>query len=169
MKKNVSRFIAAFLAAAMSTGSLAYLPEGSADILPKVFTANAEDLTEGDFTYVENDSGVTLTKYTGSDEAVTIPATLGGKPVTAIGSDAFYGNDAVKSLKMPETITSIGRNAFKLCSNLSDIKLHEGITSIGSEAFNSVAVTEITIPSTLTSCENQFYNCKALKKVIGRL
>lgn len=35
--------------------------------------------------------GVTIYKYTGTDEVVEIPAEINGVPVTKIGSEAFFG------------------------------------------------------------------------------
>ena len=36
-----------------------------------------------------DDGGVMLTRYNGGDTDVTIPSTIGGKPITAIGESAF--------------------------------------------------------------------------------
>ena len=45
---------------------------------------------ESDF---ETDGQGTITEYTSWDAAVVIPAQIGGKPVTAIGENAFAKND----------------------------------------------------------------------------
>jgi hypothetical protein len=45
---------------------------------------------ESDFeTRTNEDGSVTITKYVGWDSVVKIPAVIGGKPVTAIGEEAF--------------------------------------------------------------------------------
>jgi hypothetical protein len=49
---------------------------------------------QGQFTYTNNADGVTITitGYTGSGTAVTIPSTLDGFLVTGIGDSAFYND-----------------------------------------------------------------------------
>ena len=45
----------------------------------------------GDFTYTVTSGVATITGYTGTGGAVTIPSTLGGAPVTSIDYNAFMG------------------------------------------------------------------------------
>lgn len=59
--------------------------------------------------------------------------------VTKIGSNAFYGCAAMKSLTIPETVTVIGVNAFRDCSGISDVELPAGVT-VGSNAFTGTGV-----------------------------
>ena len=96
-------------------------------------TANAEN----GFEYAVNEDGesVTLTKYSGSDTEVIIPSELGGKPVTAIGEDAFYQNKTITSVKIPEGVMSIEITAFRNCSSLTEVTIPKSVTSIGWGAF----------------------------------
>lgn len=50
--------------------------------------------------------------YTGAGGAVSIPSKLGGVPVTAIGESAFYENDNITSIIIPNSVTTIGGWAF---------------------------------------------------------
>jgi hypothetical protein len=63
---------------------------------------------------------VTITRHTGSGGAVTIPARLGGLPVTSIGGGTFYRCTGLTSM------TSIGRRAFYRCAGLTSITVAAG-------------------------------------------
>jgi len=164
MKKRASRFIAAFLATAMTTGSLAGFPETGLSSRPPTLTASAADLVYGDLTYTTNENGITITGYTGTDVSVKIPAKIGGKPVTAIGAKAFYANKKLTSVSIPATITVIGAEAFSGCTGLSGFVFHEGLKTIGKSAFRNTGLTEVTIPVSVTSCTGAFIECSKLKK-----
>lgn len=76
-----------------------------------------------DFTFARNSGGdgYIVTKYSGSDSAVTVPDWYNGLPVTEIGSSAFQGNTAIASVSLPSTIEGIGAAAFKGCTNLNKV------------------------------------------------
>ncbi|HNX04498.1 MAG TPA: leucine-rich repeat protein, partial [Opitutales bacterium] len=78
------------------------------------------ELTYGDFTYTVSGTDVTITGYTGSDASVTIPATIDGNPVTAIGASAFYNCDSLTGISIPASVTAIGASAFRDCSGLTN-------------------------------------------------
>ena len=44
--------------------------------------------------------------------AITIPSSLGGYPVTSVGSFAFYGCNELSSVTIPDNVTSIDSRAF---------------------------------------------------------
>ena len=56
-----------------------------------LFVLPASAATEGDFSYSINDETAEITDYSGSAAELVIPDTLGGYPVTRIGSSAFDG------------------------------------------------------------------------------
>ena len=69
-----------------------------------------------------------------------------------IGNAAFYNNDLLTSIIIPETVQHIGSNAFGKCSSLSSIVLPESVISIGDNAFyNCKALTSIVIPKNVIS------------------
>lgn len=84
---------------------------------------------------IVNDSYVSLVKYIGQDNEAIIPDELGGYPVKAIGSQCFYENEELTSVRMTEKIVSIGSEAFYGCSSLTELTLPSTLTSVGEKAF----------------------------------
>jgi hypothetical protein len=74
---------------------------------------NADDMI------VIGDGTVEVKSYDGSAASVTIPQTVEGYTVTAIGEGAFEGNTALVSIDLPDTIEVIGARAFKNCTSLT--------------------------------------------------
>jgi hypothetical protein len=56
---------------------------------------------QAQFNTTLNGGNLTITHYVGSGGAVTIPATIAGRPVTAIGDDAFADIGSVISVSIP--------------------------------------------------------------------
>ena len=78
---------------------------------------------------------------------VTLPASLGGAPITAIGPGAFSGCTALTGIELPDTVTSIGDSAFSGCTALTSIVIPDAVKSIGASAFSGcTSLTSITIP-----------------------
>ena len=72
-----------------------------------------------DFSFKENKDGtLTITKYNGEDEEVNIP-----ENVSAIGPQAFYGNQNIKKVTIPNNVKNIGKAAFDGCDSLEDLTL----------------------------------------------
>ncbi|MBK8478728.1 MAG: leucine-rich repeat protein [Opitutaceae bacterium] len=109
----------------------------------------APGATSGAFEYSDEGASVTITRYTGQDQAVVIPRSIevpsvvGGqpatiaKPVAAIGKEAFLWNDTMTSISIPDSVTSIGNSAFAICRSLVEVTLPSSITTIEARAFAS--------------------------------
>ncbi|MCI5884521.1 MAG: leucine-rich repeat domain-containing protein, partial [Clostridiales bacterium] len=90
--------------------------------------AFADTFEFGEFKYSvtgDEESGyaVTITGYTGSPTAVTIPNEIDKKPVTAIGDYAFNGCTTLESVTIPSGVKSIGSQAFYQCTSLASITI----------------------------------------------
>lgn len=73
-----------------------------------------------DFTYTTDKNGATVTGYKGSDTAVVIPSTLGGKPVVAIAGNAFANNATAVSVTIPSTVDHVASGAFTGCTAVEE-------------------------------------------------
>ena len=143
----------------------------------------------------------TITSFTFGDQVQTIPSYLCDglalldtivlpATVSTIGSYAFYGCSALKSINLPEgltslptslfevcyaldsivipaSVTTINQDAFYNCTALKSVNLHEGLKTIGQRAFRGCAMNALTIPSTLTSLgQSAFSSMSQLKTVV---
>src|ERR1017187_5062875 len=95
-------------------------------------------VVQAQYQYTNINGSITITKYTGSGGAVTIPGTISGLPVISIGASAFYFTP-VTSVTIPNSVISIGEYAFEECTILSSITMGNSITNIASYAFSECA------------------------------
>jgi len=61
-------------------------------LLPRLLLLALPAAAQAQFIYTTNNGAITITKYTGSGGAVTIPSATNGLPVTSIGYEAFLGS-----------------------------------------------------------------------------
>lgn len=92
----------------------------------------------GDFEYSDTGTSITITYYNGTGGNIVIPDTIDGKPVTVIGSSAFYNKVKTNStLTLPSTLTTIGAFAFMGCWGFTgSLTIPEGVTTIVDSAFS---------------------------------
>ena len=117
--------------------------------------------------YEVKSGSITITDYNGTAESLTIPAAIGGIPVTGIGSAAFSGCGSLKNVTIPASVTGIGRYAFSKCGQLASITIPDSVTAIGDHAFAECgSLTGITIPDSVTELgDHAFFGCGSLKSV----
>ena len=87
------------------------------------------------FTYVKENGGITITKYTGNDTEVKIPETIDGQRVICIGESAFASSN-VRSVVIPEGVNKIDWFAFQACTQLIEITIPSSVTKIEYGAFD---------------------------------
>ncbi len=103
--------------------------------------------------------------YNGTGETINIPATFKGKPVVAIGNNAFNSSTNLTSLTLTNAtnIKIIGGSAFEECTGFTgSLKIPDSVTAIYSFAFRNCTgfIGSLIIPSSVTIIEHgAFYNC----------
>ena len=119
-----------------------------------------------------------LVKYNGAGGNVLVPAKdSNGNKVQKIGSEAFKGCTAVKSIAIPDTVTRIEDGdypsdsapfgAFSYCTGLKRIALPDSMTYIGQYAFyGCTGLKSIAVPKKVARIETgTFYGCTGLRGV----
>lgn len=99
------------------------------------------------FTYEFVNGEVVITGYKGSAVEVEIPREFEGKPVVAVGEQAFYSQAAgvptrhrhnranVKKVVFSDTLRTIDDMAFLWCNALREVVIPSSVTEIGASAF----------------------------------
>jgi hypothetical protein len=87
--------------------------------------------------------------------------------VTKIGASAFAANWNLKSIKLPDSITEIGDGAFLYCDSLETIQLPGGLTEISDFLFFGCdSLTSVTIPASVTKIgDSAFADCENLTDI----
>ena len=89
---------------------------------------------------------ITITRYKGCETEITIPAQIGTRKVTAIGS-GFQLRKFITKVIVQNGIEEINRNAFKNCTHVSEIELPQSIAHIGNGCFDNCPKLTICAPS----------------------
>jgi hypothetical protein len=120
-------------------------------LLVLAFLLLAAPAAQGQFKYTTANGSITITAYSGSADAVTIPSTINNLPVTSIGVSAFSGCISVASVTIPDSVTRIESSAFVDCESLTNLTIGNGVTSIGLSAFSGcTSLASVTIPNSVT-------------------
>ncbi len=100
---------------------------GGVDVIKAGSSSSYENTAQNElYEYDVFKYSVAVTKYLGSEENVSVPDKIEGKPVVQISSNAFYGcDDKIKTVFIPKTITSIEENAFT-GNKIEEFKIEQG-------------------------------------------
>ncbi len=134
-------------------------------------------------------AGTTAYDYKGKMPAGTSIVLREG--TTCIATYAFFGDDGLVSISIPNTVTYIGERAFEFCDGITSIVIPNSVNYIGSYAFHNcprlanvtlsnsltevgycvfmdcTGLTSIVIPESVTSIsQNAFQSCTALANIV---
>ncbi|MDR2095003.1 MAG: leucine-rich repeat domain-containing protein [Treponema sp.] len=147
-------------------------------------------IQESDFTVeiTTDGKGIVITDYTGRPVNITIPATIEGFPVLAIGENAFI-RSGITSVVIPEGVIELMPGAFSYNPLLTSVTLPNSLKriggstfnttgyaiqhgnvvetggSVGNGAFESSGITSIKIPANTIVEQSAFYQCTSLKTI----
>ena len=101
---------------------------------------------------------------------IVIPSSISWKgieyPVTKIVDEAFWGNDDITSVVLPNGIKRLGAYCFSQCDNLRKVQLPDSLESMAPWCFLECRRLEsIDIPSTLKDFEYGAFMNSGLKSV----
>ncbi|MGN1161642.1 MAG: leucine-rich repeat protein [Candidatus Fimenecus sp.] len=100
-------------------------------------TVSKSEIKSGDFTYtLYSDGTASITKYSGSDTVLSIPAEIDGNTVIGLENKALY-ESKITELILPDTLEIVGNFAALHCEKLEKITFGKNIKVIGVSAFES--------------------------------
>ncbi len=113
-----------------------------------------DTLKNHQYEYAIADGQARIFRYTGSENFVRIPETLGDCPVTVIGERAFADNLAeIEKVEIPGSVREIGEEAFANCFFLSELILHSGLEVLRKGCLRLTGMQELYFPPTLREIE----------------
>ena len=168
MKKSLlSRMMAIVLCVVMAVCSI---PAGA------ITAFAATEYIYKNFTYTVSDNEATITGCVDENiEVLSIPVSIEGYAVSAIGANAFDDIDTLTTIYFSNAIKTIGRAAFKDCDQLFVVEIPDSVESIAAAgsydhdgAFSYCDnLQEVIIGDGLkTIPKSIFYGCPKLESVI---
>lgn len=109
-----------------------------------------------------------LLKYVGKDSTVTIPA-----GVKKIGARAFYDNQKITKLVLPEGLTEIGYEAFSRCSQIFEknpvplqITFPSTLKKVDDGAFSANVIRKLVLPATIETYGRRVFETAGLEELV---
>ena len=134
--------------------------------LPTAWAVETQQIIEDGFTYSISGGEAVVTAYTGSETDVTVPTSVQGYAVVAIGTNAFK-RTPVKNVILSEGIRDIEEQAFCACSDLESIQFPESLVTVGEMSFDlCVSLKSVELPKNVRSIGTAaFSNCVGLESL----
>lgn len=133
----------------------------------KQFRNFATDWCVGNNVYARINNGILYIRYTGP--ANTEAATFDYVGDNAYGAHVPWANERerIKTVVFEGNITYIGEELLADCPNLTKVTFPANLKHIGSAAFYGTGITDLELPSTVTTIEKTaFSRCAALKSIV---
>lgn len=143
---------------AYSLGSKLILPKEGEMRLYCIWVRNSDEAL---FKTKANGEGVMIVSYTGDEQMVVVPETIGGKAVTGIAAGAFK-NKKFDTLVLPKTLEVVAGGAITDCASLTTLYMCDNITSIPDDAitgknnFKNFRLNAALAPRFTNSTEGNF-------------
>ncbi len=162
MKRKLKSALSLLLCMIIVFGAVAVGGEGIGAILDGM-KANAYSI----FTHEVINGKVKIVRCdTAASGAVTVPASIDGKPVVSIGDRAFEGCDGLTKITISDGVKYIGDHAFYGCTKVTSIELPDSVRYIGAAFDDCQSLTSITIPRDAKfNTFPIFRGCTALKNI----
>lgn len=107
-----------------------------------------------------------LTHYYGVRRELSVPESIDGQRITAVGAEAFRGCQFIEKVYLPACVTALGASAFASCENLRQLTA-PGVTSLGEGVFSDCPLLESVSPADKVPevGARAFQNCGKLRSV----
>lgn len=116
--------------------------------------------TEGDFSYAISDGEAILLGYTGSEAVLTLPESIAGHPVKAVGENCFLGNKTITEVVIPDSYRTVLPRAFSECRKLHTVTLGLSLQAIDRSVFSGSGVSMFRVYEGMAGdryCRNMGY------------
>ena len=103
-----------------------------------------------------------------SAKDIVIPAAYNGLPVTQIKARAFFAQEHLTTVVMPNTITVVGDSAFARCNHLTALEFSNNLEKLAESVFEGCSsLKSVRLPDGFTFMMGYvFYLCSGLQRVI---
>lgn len=126
-----------------------------------------EILRHGDLLYRQDGKSITITGYSGRPQRLSVPVSINGRPVTAIGDFAFRGCASLGEVQITWNVEWLGTSAFELCGALTNLVIGDGVEVVDPTVFRScTGLTTVTLGTRFATPETLYLSaCPGLESV----